>query len=64
MRALIVACLFVFVGCATDDPAPAPSPAPAAADPTCVTKCVDSRAMEARSPDDIRRDCEKECASK
>ncbi len=77
MRALTLALLFVFAGCDSGDAARGPDPAPAAGggasggaatpdggDSECVKKCVDSRAMEARSPDDIKRDCEKECAGK
>ena len=77
MRVLFVSLFLLFAGCdegsATRGPEPAPAPAeggegaaavPAAGPSDCVQKCVDSRAMEARSPDDIKRDCEKECSGK
>jgi hypothetical protein len=68
MRAAIIAFLFV-VACSGGNPERSPDPAPspsagAGAQDDCVKKCVDSRQMEARSADDIRRDCEKECETK
>jgi hypothetical protein len=56
----VLALTFVLSAC--DQPA-VHGPGPSTADPGCVQACVDARQMEARAPELIRADCEKECAA-